>query len=96
MVVMWAIALGIVVVQRDLGAALLFFAVFLALIYAATGRVSLVVIGLVLFLLGSVRDGQRRSRTSASGSPSGSTRGPTRSTAATRSSSRSTRSPAAA
>jgi cell division protein FtsW (lipid II flippase) len=53
MVAMWAIALGIVVVQRDLGAALLFFAVFLALTYAATGRLSLVVIGLVLFLLGS-------------------------------------------
>ena len=31
MVAMWAIALGIVVVQRDLGAALLFFAVFLLL-----------------------------------------------------------------
>ncbi|MEJ7749653.1 MAG: FtsW/RodA/SpoVE family cell cycle protein, partial [Candidatus Limnocylindrales bacterium] len=53
MVAMWAIALGIVVVQRDLGAALLFFAVFLALIYAATGRLSLVVIGLALFLGGS-------------------------------------------
>jgi cell division protein FtsW (lipid II flippase) len=53
MVAMWAIALGIVVVQRDLGAALLFFGVFLALLYAATGRVSLVVIGLGLFLLGS-------------------------------------------
>jgi cell division protein FtsW (lipid II flippase) len=53
MVAMWAIALGIVVVQRDLGAALLFFGVFLALLYAATGRVSLVLIGLVLFLLGS-------------------------------------------
>ena len=53
MVAMWAIALGIVVIQRDLGAALLFFGVFLALLYAATGRISLVVIGLVLFLLGS-------------------------------------------
>jgi len=53
MVAMWAIALGIVVVQRDLGAALLFFAVFLALLYAATGRLSLVLIGLVLFVLGS-------------------------------------------
>ena len=50
MVAMWAIALGIVVVQRDLGAALLFFGVFLALLYVATGRVSLVVIGLVLFV----------------------------------------------
>ena len=53
MVVMWAIALGIVVVQRDLGAALLFFGVFLALLYVATGRISLAIIGLVLFLLGS-------------------------------------------
>jgi len=53
MVAMWAIALGIVVVQRDLGAALLFFAVFLALTYAATGRLSLVIIGTVLFLAGS-------------------------------------------
>jgi cell division protein FtsW (lipid II flippase) len=53
MVAMWALALGIVVVQRDLGAALLFFGVFLALVYAATGRLSLVVIGLILFVLGS-------------------------------------------
>jgi cell division protein FtsW (lipid II flippase) len=53
MVAMWAIALGIVVIQRDLGAALLFFGVFLALLYVATGRISLVIIGLVLFLLGS-------------------------------------------
>ena len=54
MVVMWAIALSIVVVQRDLGAALLFFGVFLAMLYVATGRVSLVLIGLVLFVVGSV------------------------------------------
>ncbi|HEY4752931.1 MAG TPA: FtsW/RodA/SpoVE family cell cycle protein [Candidatus Limnocylindrales bacterium] len=53
MVAMWAIALGIVVVQRDLGAALLFFAVFLALLYVATGRASYVVLGLVLFVAGS-------------------------------------------
>jgi cell division protein FtsW (lipid II flippase) len=53
MVAMWAIALGIVIVQRDLGAALLFFAVFLALLYVATGRVAYVVGGLILFLAGS-------------------------------------------
>lgn len=53
MVAMWAIALGIVVIQRDLGAALLFFGVFLVLLYVATGRLSLVIIGLILFLLGS-------------------------------------------
>jgi cell division protein FtsW (lipid II flippase) len=54
MVVMWAIALGIVVIQRDLGAALLFFGVFLAMVYVATSRISLVLIGLVLFVLGSL------------------------------------------
>ena len=53
MVAMWAIALGIVVIQRDLGAALLFFGVFLAMLYIATGRISLVIIGFILFVLGS-------------------------------------------
>jgi cell division protein FtsW (lipid II flippase) len=53
MVAMWAIALGLVVVQRDLGAALLFFTVFLFLLYAATGRLGYVVLGVVLFLAGS-------------------------------------------
>ena len=53
MVAMWAIALGIVVVQRDLGAALLFFAVFLALLYVATGRPSYVVGGVILFIVGA-------------------------------------------
>src|SRR4029077_3367879 len=53
MVAMWAIALVIVVVQHDLGAALLFFAVFLAMLYVATGRPSYVVGGLLLFIAGS-------------------------------------------
>jgi cell division protein FtsW (lipid II flippase) len=53
MVAMWAIALGIVVIQRDLGAALLFFAVFLMLVYSATGRPGYVVLGLVFFLVGA-------------------------------------------
>ncbi|MFL5680091.1 MAG: FtsW/RodA/SpoVE family cell cycle protein [Chloroflexota bacterium] len=53
MAAMWAIALGIVVVQRDLGAALLFFAVFLLLLYITTARASYVAIGLVLFVAGS-------------------------------------------
>jgi cell division protein FtsW (lipid II flippase) len=54
MLAMWAMALGIVVIQRDLGAALLFFAVFLALVYIATARASYVVVGLILFAAGSV------------------------------------------
>ncbi len=53
MLVMWAIALAIVVVQRDLGAALLFFAVFLALVYVATSRASYVVLGLVMLVVGA-------------------------------------------
>jgi cell division protein FtsW (lipid II flippase) len=53
MVAMWAIALGIVVVQRDLGAALLFFAVFLLLLYTATARAGYIVLGLLLFLVGA-------------------------------------------
>jgi cell division protein FtsW (lipid II flippase) len=53
MVAMWAIALGIVVVQRDLGAALLFFAVFLLLLYVATARASYVGLGIGAFLAGS-------------------------------------------
>ena len=54
MLVMWAIAFGIVVIQLDLGAALLFFAVFLALAYVATARVGYVVVGLILLVVGAV------------------------------------------
>ena len=53
MLAMLAMALGVVVIQRDLGAALLFFAVFLLLLYVATGRLSAVAIGLVLFIVGA-------------------------------------------
>lgn len=49
---MLALALGIVVVQRDLGAALLFYAVFLGLLFLATGRLTDVVLGLLLFAVG--------------------------------------------
>ncbi len=53
MVAMWAIALSIVVLQRDLGAALLFFTVFLCLLYIATGRLGYVLVGILLFLAGA-------------------------------------------
>jgi cell division protein FtsW (lipid II flippase) len=52
MIAMWGIALAIVIVQRDLGAALLYFLVFLALLYVATRRASYVVFGLLLFIAG--------------------------------------------
>ena len=52
MIAMWALALSIVVVQRDLGAALLFFAVFLLLLYVVTARASFVVLGLLALFAG--------------------------------------------
>jgi len=52
MLAMWGLALAIVIVQRDLGAALLYFLVFLALLYVATRRISYVVLGVLLFLAG--------------------------------------------
>ncbi len=51
---MLALALGIVVVQKDLGAALLFYAVFLGMLFLATGRLTDVVLGLLLFGVGFV------------------------------------------
>jgi peptidoglycan glycosyltransferase len=53
MLAMWGIALAVVIVQRDLGAALLLFTVFLTLLYVATRRFSYVVLGTILFLLGA-------------------------------------------
>jgi cell division protein FtsW (lipid II flippase) len=49
---MLALALGIVVIQKDLGAALLFYVVFLGMLYLATGRLTDVVLGLLLFAVG--------------------------------------------
>jgi len=54
MVAMWAVALGIVVVERDLGAALLFFLVFLLLLYVATARAGYVLLGAVAAGVGGV------------------------------------------
>jgi cell division protein FtsW (lipid II flippase) len=51
---MWGIALAIVVVQRDLGAALLFYAVFLVLLWVATQRRRDLILGLLLFVLGAI------------------------------------------
>jgi len=49
LLLMVAVSLGILTWQRDLGAALLFFGVFLALLYAASGRLGLVGLGLLGF-----------------------------------------------
>jgi cell division protein FtsW (lipid II flippase) len=52
MLAMWGVALAIVIVQSDLGAALLYFLVFLGLLYVATRRISYVVLGMGMFLAG--------------------------------------------
>jgi cell division protein FtsW (lipid II flippase) len=52
MLAVWLLSLGLVVVQRDLGAALLFFGIFLALLYVATDRLGYVLAGLVAFAVG--------------------------------------------
>jgi cell division protein FtsW (lipid II flippase) len=51
---MWGIAMATIVFQRDLGAALLLFSVFLAMLYVSTGRALYVVAGLTAFMIGSV------------------------------------------
>jgi cell division protein FtsW (lipid II flippase) len=54
MLVIWGLALATVVVQRDLGAALLFYGVFLLLLYVATQRRDLLALGIVLFVVGGI------------------------------------------
>ncbi len=49
LLLLWALALVLFVVQRDLGSALLFFGIFLAMLYVASGRPFYVVSGLGLF-----------------------------------------------
>jgi len=50
----WAASLGLLVFEKDLGSSLLFFAVPLLMLYAATGRIAYVLLGGVLFTVGSL------------------------------------------
>ena len=52
--IMWGISLLIVIFERDLGSALLFFIVFVIMLYVATGRVSYVLVSLFLLALGGI------------------------------------------
>ncbi len=52
--VIWAASLGVLIFQHDLGTSLLYFGLFVVMLYAATGRVSWILLGLVLFALGAV------------------------------------------
>ena len=51
---MWGVSLLVVIFERDLGSALLFFTFLVVMIYVATGRVSYVIVSLVLLLVGAV------------------------------------------
>ena len=50
--IMWGISLLIVIFERDLGSALLFFMYFVVMLYVATGRWSYVFIAIVLLVIG--------------------------------------------
>ena len=52
--VIWALSMSVIIFQRDLGTALLYFGLFLVMLYLATGRVSWVVLGMVLFVGGAL------------------------------------------
>ena len=49
---MWAIAIVVVIFEKDLGASLLFLGIFLAMLYLATGEAFYTLIGLVLLIAG--------------------------------------------
>jgi cell division protein FtsW (lipid II flippase) len=50
---MCGLTIGLIIIQKDLGAALLFFTIFLAMLYVLTGRASYVVVGLLVFAAGA-------------------------------------------
>jgi cell division protein FtsW (lipid II flippase) len=54
LLVIWGMAILVLLETRDLGGGLLYFGIFLGILYAATGRVAYVAVGLALFLVGSV------------------------------------------
>jgi cell division protein FtsW (lipid II flippase) len=53
LLVVFAASMLVLVVQRDLGTALLYFGLFLVMLYVATGRASWIILGLVLFFGGA-------------------------------------------
>jgi cell division protein FtsW (lipid II flippase) len=53
LLVIWGAAMLMLIFIRDLGSSLMFFGGFLALLYVATGRLSLVLAGAVMFFLGA-------------------------------------------
>ncbi|MEV0382963.1 FtsW/RodA/SpoVE family cell cycle protein [Nonomuraea sp. NPDC050643] len=54
----WAVAIGVLVLQKDLGSSLLLFGGFVVMLYVATQRTSWVLIGVLLFVGGAFLAGQ--------------------------------------
>ncbi|WP_449224238.1 FtsW/RodA/SpoVE family cell cycle protein [Alloscardovia venturai] len=53
-IVVWAACMAVLVLQKDLGTGLLFFAMFVCMLYVATGRTSWILIGLLFFIAAAV------------------------------------------
>ena len=54
MVIAWLLSFGVLVIQRDLGSAILFFGLFIVMIYVATARISWVLIGALMVVVGGI------------------------------------------
>ncbi len=52
--IIWLAAMVVLIFQRDLGTALLYFGLFLVMIYVSTGKLSWVILGLTLFVGGAL------------------------------------------
>jgi cell division protein FtsW (lipid II flippase) len=57
-IITWVVAIGVLVLQRDLGSSLLLFGGFIVMLYIATQRTSWVLIGILLFVGGAFIAGQ--------------------------------------
>lgn len=53
-IIVWFASIGVLVVQHDLGTSLMFFAMFVSMLYVATGRGSWLIIGGIAFALAAV------------------------------------------
>ncbi|WP_330337825.1 FtsW/RodA/SpoVE family cell cycle protein [Streptomyces sp. NBC_00557] len=57
-VTIWLLSVGVLVLERDLGTSLLFFALFVVLLYVATGRTGWIAVGLLLAVVGAAAVGR--------------------------------------
>ncbi len=53
-IIVWITSMGVLIAQHDLGTSLMFFAMFVAMLYVATGRSSWILIGGVAFAIGCI------------------------------------------